>query len=100
MKCNLAKEVGTLQPYSCPPQIQPHRLLAQPSLASTPALNQSPHLFQALDQCIQEAPRIVNTGIWNVSVARKGAQRVWALGARERAAGCEQLTPKAWARAS
>lgn len=99
-KCSLAKVRAALQPHSRPHQIQPHRLLTQPSLALTPALNQGPHLFQALDQRVQEAPRIVDTGIWNVSVAGKGAQRVWAVGARQRAAGYEQLTPKAWARAS
>ena len=42
----------------------------------------------------------MDTGTWNVSVAGKEAQRVWAVGARERAAGYEQLAPKAWARAS
>ena len=99
-KRSLAGGGAALQPHSRPHQIQPHRLLTQPSLALTPALNQGPHLFQALNQCIQEAPRIVDTGIWNVSVAGKGAQRVWAVGARERAAGYEQLAPKAWARAS
>ena len=71
-KCSLPK-VGLSTPIRTP-QIQPHRLLTLQSLALTQALNQGPYLFQALNQCIQEAPRIVDTGIWDVSMARKGAQ--------------------------
>lgn len=47
------------------------------------AQNQGPYLFQALDQCIQLAPHIVDTGIWDVSMAGRGAQTQcahWGLG--------------------
>lgn len=66
-KCSLAEiRVLDQQPTSAT-----QAALQSPAL--TTALNQGTYLFQALNQCIQEAPHIVDTGIWEASMAEKGA---------------------------
>lgn len=68
-------------------------------LAVTPALTNDPYLFWALDQCIQKAPHIVDTGIWDVGMAGKGAQHRLSVGTE--ATGISYwilaIQPKAWA---